>query len=69
MEQVTVMFTRTVNKLIDCSKVNEPQQAEIIIFGADVLYDEIRVPNFCNWKVGDSIEVTIRPQTRGQLSN
>jgi hypothetical protein len=55
--------------MIDRSMVNEPQLAQITIFGADVLYDEIRVPNFCNWKEGEDIELAIRPQNRGTLSN
>jgi hypothetical protein len=69
MAHETFIFTGTVNKLIDRSMVNEPQLAQITIFDADVLYDEIRVPNFCNWKEGEDIELAIRPQNRGTLSN
>jgi hypothetical protein len=56
-----ITLAGTVAKLIDRRMTNEPQQAQISLAGADFLYDELRVPNSCNWKVGDGIEVTIRP--------
>jgi hypothetical protein len=56
-----ITLAGTVAKLIDRKMTNEPQQAQISLAGADYLYDELRIPNSCNWKVGDGIEVTIRP--------
>jgi hypothetical protein len=51
----------TVAKLIDRRITHEPQQAQIRLSGADHMYDELRIPNSYDWKVGDEIEVTIRP--------
>ena len=56
-----ITLAGTVAKLIDRRMTNESQQAQISLAGADFLYDALRVPNSCNWKVGDGIEVTIRP--------
>jgi hypothetical protein len=56
-----ITLAGTVAKLIDRRMTNESQQAQISLAGADFLYDELRIPNSCNWKVGDGIEVTIRP--------
>lgn len=59
MEHITL--AGTVKKLIDRSLVNELQQAQIYLSGADHLYDEVRIPNIYKWEVGRRIEVTIRP--------
>jgi hypothetical protein len=56
-----ITLAGTVRKLIDRSVVNEPQQAQIYLVGADHLYDELRIPNIHEWEVGKAIEVTIRP--------
>jgi|HubBroStandDraft_6_1064221.scaffolds.fasta_scaffold1024759_2 hypothetical protein len=56
-----ITLAGTVAKLIDRRITREPQQAQIRLSGADYMYDELRIPNSCNWKVGDGIEVTIRP--------
>jgi hypothetical protein len=62
MTQTIITLAGTVQKLIDRSLLNEPQQAQISLVGADALYDEIRVPNVHKWEVGKGIEVTIRPR-------
>ena len=56
-----ITLAGTVKKLIDRSVVNEPQQAQIYLNGADHLYDEVRIPNIYKWEVGKQIEVTIGP--------
>jgi hypothetical protein len=60
--QGTITLAGVVQKLIDRSIVNEPQQAQISLSGADHLYDEVRVPNVHKWEVGKGVEVTIRPR-------
>lgn len=57
-----ITLAGTVKKLIDRSVVDEPEQAQIYLVGADHLYDEVRVPNIYRWEVGKAIEVTIRPR-------
>ncbi len=59
--QGTITLAGVVQKLIDRSILNEPQQAQISLSGADHLYDEVRVANVHKWEVGKSVEVTIRP--------
>jgi hypothetical protein len=59
-----ITLTGTVCKLIDRSLTRGIQQAQISLVGADAFYDEIRIPNTQNWKVGKGIEVTIRPIQR-----
>lgn len=61
MARDTITLAGTVRKIVDRSMVNEPQQAQISLEGADFLYDELRIPNVHNWHVGKGIEVTIRP--------
>jgi len=58
--QGTITLAGTVRKLINRSILDEPQQAQIVLTGADHLYDELRIPNLHKWEVGKSIEVTIR---------
>jgi hypothetical protein len=60
MEDNTIKLTGTVRKLIDCSLIREPEQAQIALSGAGHLYDELRVPNTLGWKEGRVVEVTIR---------
>ncbi len=60
MAQGIIRLTVIVRKLIDRSIVDEPQQMQIALVGADFLYDELRVPNVHNWDVGKDVEVTIR---------
>ena len=60
MAQDTIMLTGSVKKLIDRSLLNQPQQAQISLVGADFLYDELRVPNIHKWEIGRDVEVTIR---------
>ena len=57
----TITLTGKVNRLIDRSMLNEPQEAQISFEGAGSLYDELRVPNIHGWELGEAIEVTIRP--------
>ncbi len=57
-----ITLAGTVKKVIDRAVVNEPEQAQIYLVGADHLYDEVRVPNIYKWEVGKAIEVTIRPR-------
>ena len=57
-----ITLAGTVKKVIDRVVVNEPEQAQIYLVGADHLYDEVRVPNIYKWEVGKAIEVTIRPR-------
>jgi hypothetical protein len=61
----TITLAGRVNKLIDRSKINETQQAQIAFEGAETLYDELRVPNIHGWELGEAIEVTIRPHVSG----
>jgi hypothetical protein len=61
MTHGVIKLAGTVAKLIDRKLTREPEQAQISLAGAGFMYDELRVPNSCNWKVGDGIEVTIRP--------
>lgn len=63
MIQAKITLKGVVRKLIDRSIVNEPQQAQIFLTGADHLYDEVRIPNVHQWEVGAAVEVTIRPRT------
>jgi hypothetical protein len=60
MTEGIIKLTGVVNKLVDRFTVNEPQQAQIFLTGADHLYDEVRVPNVHEWEVGAGVEVTIR---------
>jgi hypothetical protein len=60
MMNTTITLAGTVKKIVDRSKVQQPQQAQISLQGADFLYDEIRVTNVHNWEVGKGIEVTLR---------
>jgi hypothetical protein len=60
MEDSTIRLTGTIRKLIDCSLIREPQQAQIALAGAAHLYDELRIPNTLGWKEGKTVEVTIR---------
>jgi len=60
MNPNTITLAGTVNKLIDRSALNQPQQAQISLSGADYLYDELRVPNIHQWEIGKNIEITIR---------
>jgi hypothetical protein len=60
MAQDSITLAGSVKKLIDCSALNEPQQAQISLVGADFLYDELRVPNVHKWEIGKDVEVTIR---------
>ncbi len=62
MTKDVIKLAGTVNKLIDRTILREPQQVQISLVGADVFYDELRVPNVHNWEVGKDIEVTIRPR-------
>ncbi|HUZ94611.1 MAG TPA: hypothetical protein VMU57_06825 [Edaphobacter sp.] len=60
MAKDTINLSGSVKKLIDRSALNEPQQAQISLVGADFLYDELRVPNLHKWEIGKDVEVTIR---------
>jgi hypothetical protein len=60
MAQDSITLAGSVRKLIDRSALNEPQQAQISLVGADFLYDELRVPNVHKWEIGKDVEVTIR---------
>lgn len=62
MTEGVITLAGTVKKLIDRAVIKEPQQAQIFFFGADHLYDELRVPNVHNWEIGKGVEVTIRPR-------
>lgn len=57
-----ITLTGTVRKLIDQSRIGEPEQAQIGLAGAGHLYDEVRVPNVHGWSIGEQIEIVIRPQ-------
>ena len=56
----TITLSGTVRKLIDRSQLEEPQQAQIALAGAEYLYDELRIPNTHGWEEGKTVEVTIR---------
>jgi hypothetical protein len=56
----TITLAGTVEKLIDRSPIQQPQQAQISLQGAEMLYDEIRILNTPGWQVGNRIELTIR---------
>ena len=60
MKQDRITLTGVVRKLIDRTLVNEPQQAQISLSGADYLYDELRVANVHRWEIGKSVEITIQ---------
>jgi hypothetical protein len=60
MEHVTITLSGTIQKLIDQSALQQPQQAQIALAGAGYLYDELRIPNTHSWQEGGAIEVTIR---------
>lgn len=60
MQPGIMILAGTIQKLIDRSALQEPQEAQISIDGAGHLYDELRIPNTQNWEVGRAIELTIR---------
>ena len=60
MTPETITLAGIVGKLIDRSAVQEPQQAQISLVGADYLYDELRIVNTHGWEQGKAVEVTIR---------
>lgn len=62
MTEGVITLASTVKKLIDRSAINEPQQVQIYLAGADHLYDELRVANVHQWEVGTGIQVTLRPR-------
>jgi hypothetical protein len=62
MREDTITLAGVVQKLIDRTMVNEPQQAQISLSGADYLYDELRVANIHKWEIGKGVEITIRPR-------
>jgi hypothetical protein len=59
MKQDRIMLTGVVQKLIDRTLLDEPQQAQISLSGADYLYDELRIANIHKWEVGKSVRITI----------
>jgi hypothetical protein len=60
MKPDRITLAGVVRKLIDRTLVNEPQQAQISLSGADYLYDELRVTNVHRWEIGKSVEITIQ---------
>jgi hypothetical protein len=60
MKQSIITLSGTINKVIDRSAVQQLQQAQIALAGADYLYDELRIPNTHSWEEGKAVEVTIR---------
>jgi hypothetical protein len=60
MKPDRITLTGVVQKLIDRTLVNQPQQAQISLSGADYLYDELRVANIHQWEIGKSVEITIQ---------
>jgi hypothetical protein len=60
MDPNTITLVGTIQKLIDRSVLQQPQQAQIALAGADYLYDELRIANTHGWKQGEAVEVTIR---------
>lgn len=61
MAKGVIKLAGTVQKLIDRSRLNQPELAQISLVGADHLYDELRIPNVHEWEIGKDIVVTIRP--------
>jgi hypothetical protein len=55
-----ITLTGVVQKLIDRTLVDQPQQAQISLSDADYLYDELRIANVHQWEVGRSVEITIQ---------
>jgi hypothetical protein len=47
----------------------ETAAGPISFVGADLLYDELRVPNIHKWEVGKGIEVTLRPRQQWRTAN
>ena len=60
MKQDRITLTGVVQKLIDRTLIDQPQQAQISLSGADYLYDELRVENVHQWEIGKSVEITIQ---------
>jgi hypothetical protein len=60
MAEGAVKLAGKVKTLIDSSVVDQPEQVQISLLGADLNYDELRCPNTHKWQVGDLVEVTIR---------
>jgi hypothetical protein len=60
MNHDRITLTGVVKKLIDRTLINQPEQAQISLSGADHLYDEVRVANVHQWAVGKSLEITIQ---------
>jgi hypothetical protein len=60
MKQDRITLTGVVQRLIDRAFLNEPQQAQISLSGADYLYDEVRIANVHQWEIGKSVEITIQ---------
>jgi len=58
--QPTITLAGTIQKLIDRSMTQQPQQIQIGLHGADHLYDELRIPNTLGWQEGKTVEVMIR---------
>jgi hypothetical protein len=65
MKQDRIKLTGVVQKLIDRTLLNQPQQAQISLSGADYLYDELRVANEYQWEIGKSVEITIKASQKG----
>ena len=60
MKQDRITLTGVVQKLIDRTLINQPQQVQIYLSDADYLYSELRVANVHQWEVGKSVEITIQ---------
>jgi len=60
MKQSIITLSGTIHKVIDRTAVQQAQQAQISLAGADYLYDELRIPNTHGWEEGKAVEVTIR---------
>jgi hypothetical protein len=60
MTENIIKLKGQVKKLIDRPAGDEPQQVQIFLHGADLYYDELRIPNTQKWQIGDTVEVTIR---------
>jgi hypothetical protein len=60
MNKSTITLAGTIQKLIDCSALQQPQQAQISLADAGYLYDELRIANTHGWEEGTTVEVTIR---------
>lgn len=65
MKHNRIKLTGVVQKLIDRTLLNQPQQAQISLSGADYLYDELRVANEYQWEIGKSVEITIKASQKG----